>query len=94
MTTEGLTLATTSATLGNTGDWLVEMVGSGTSLSGSGFGFSATTGVVLVVVGELAGGAVSVSADSAQPLAKIRDKARITVTAKYFIFVLFMLLLF
>ncbi len=77
-TTDGLTLATTSAMLGNTGA-LLSAVG-GVQLG--------SIGLVLLVGDELSGGEVSVSG-SRQPLLSERAKIRIAELTRYFIFTLF-----
>ncbi len=88
-TTDGLTLATTSAMLGSGGAWLVEMDGS-VSFLGTGVDSSDLAGVVVLVVA-LGGGEVSVLGARAHPVAKARDKIRLRATAKYFMFVFFMI---
>jgi len=77
--TEGLTLATTSAILGNT-DALLST--GGDTQSGS------IWSAVLLVGDELGGGEVSVL-DGKQPLLSERTKIRIAEIARYFIFTLF-----
>ena len=78
-TTEGLTLATTSAMLGNTGA-LLSTVGGVQSES--------IWSTVLLVGDELGGGEVSVSG-SKQALLSERTKISIAEITRYFIFALF-----
>ncbi len=77
-TTEGLTLATTSAILGNTGALL--STDGGVQLE--------SIWLVLLVGDELGGGEVSVLG-SRQPLLSERTKIRIAEITRYFIFALF-----
>ena len=79
-TTEGLTLATTSAILGSTG----------ASLSIGGDTQSELIWLVLLVAGELGGGEVSVVVCT-QPLLSERTKIRMAEITRYFIFIFFIL---
>jgi len=78
-TTEGLTLATTSAILGNTGALL--------SIRG-GVQLESILSTALLVGDELGGGEVSVL-DCAQPLLSERAKISIADITRYFIFTFF-----
>ena len=78
-TTEGLTLATTSAMLGSIG----------ARLSVGGIVQPESIGVVLLVAGGLDGGEVSTSGSRAHPAPSVRDKISRRETIKALIFILF-----